>query len=170
MDNLEDAGLSVADAGAVSFTVPFRSFAPIVDIDDPDIFLGGGPTETNVLTLQYTGFQATGELRTFRRWNRARNIAEFREGLDEFDVGGQNWAYADAQGNLGYFSSAEVPLRADLDDGRAREGEAPESAGLRRLPEHGVARCEPNGSRGNGVQGGSRLVRQLARFADRQDR
>ena len=80
------SGLSVADAGAVSFTVPFRSFAPIVDIDDPDIFLGGGPTETNVLTLQYTGFQATGELRTFRRWNRARNVAEFREGLDEFDV------------------------------------------------------------------------------------
>lgn len=117
IDNLEDAGLSVADPGAVSFTVPFRSYGPIVDVEDPDIFLGGGPTETNVLTLQYTGFQATGELRTFRLWNRASNVAEFREGLDQFDAGGQNWAYADAQGNLGYFSSAEIPLRADLEAG-----------------------------------------------------
>ena len=69
------------------------------------------------MVLQYTGFQATGEVRTFRLWNRARNLTEFRAGLDQFDVGGQNWAYADADGNLGYFTSAEVPLRADLEAG-----------------------------------------------------
>jgi penicillin amidase len=118
LDNLEDSGLSLQDLGAIALTVPFRSYAPVVDIDDPGIFLGGSVTETGVLTLQYTGFQATGEVRTFRLWNRARDLADFRAGLDEFDAGGQNWAYADADGNVGYFSSAELPLRADLEQGQ----------------------------------------------------
>ena len=117
-DNLESAGLSIADPGAISFSVPWRSFGPIVDVDDPGVFLDPSVTTSNCLTLQYTGFQATGELRTFRQWNRADNLTEFRAGLDQFDAGGQNWAYADADGNLGYFSSAELPLRADLEAGQ----------------------------------------------------
>jgi penicillin amidase len=117
LDNLVDGGIALDDPGAISISVPFRNWAPVVDVDDSSIFLGGSATETNALTLQYTGFGPTGELRTFRLWNRARNLAEFREGLDEFDVGGQNWAYADAEGNVGYFTSAEVPLRADLEAG-----------------------------------------------------
>ena len=32
-------------------------------------------------------------------------------------MGSQNWAYADEDGNLAYFSSAELPLRRDLEDG-----------------------------------------------------
>jgi penicillin G amidase len=117
LDNLVDGGVSLADPGAISFSVPWRSFGPIVDVEDTDIFFGGAVTETNVLTLQYTGFHPTGEVRTFQIWNRAANLADFRAGLDQFDAGGQNWAYADAQGNLGYFSSAELPLRADLEAG-----------------------------------------------------
>jgi penicillin amidase len=117
LDNLESAGLSIADPGAIAFSVPWRSHAPIVDVDDPGVFLDPSVTETHCLTLQYTGFQATGEVRTFRLWNRAENLAEFRAGLDQFDAGGQNWAYADADGNLGYFSSAELPLRVDLEAG-----------------------------------------------------
>ena len=97
-------------------TVPFRSFGPIVDADDFSFFIGGVP-ETHVLVLQYTGFHGTGEVQTFLRWARARNLAEFREGLSHFDVGSQNWAYADADGNLAYFTSAELPLRRDLEDG-----------------------------------------------------
>jgi penicillin amidase len=97
-------------------TVPFRSFGPVVDVDDPSFFLGAVP-DTHVLVLQYTGFYATGEVQTFLRWSRARNLAQFQEGLSHFDVGSQNWAYADADGNLAYFSSAEIPLRSDLENG-----------------------------------------------------
>lgn len=97
-------------------TVPFRSFGPIVDADDPGFFVGAVP-ETNVLVLQYAGFHGTGEVQTFLRWARARNLAEFREGLSHFDVGSQNWGYADSDGNLAYFASAELPLRRDLEEG-----------------------------------------------------
>ncbi len=96
-------------------TVPFRSFGPILDITDPSVIVGGGTT--TALVLQFTGFHATRELSAFSAWNRAQNLNEFVDGLQDFDFGSQNWAYADAEGNLAYFSSAENPLRADLENG-----------------------------------------------------
>jgi len=74
-------------------TVAFRSFGPILDITDPSIVLTGG--STTALTLQYTGFHATRELAAFQSWNRAQNLSDFLDGMADFDVGSQNWAYAD---------------------------------------------------------------------------
>ncbi len=96
-------------------TVPFRSFGPILDIGDPSVLVSGGVT--TALVLQYTGFHATREIQTFLGWARADNLAEFRAALEDFDVGSQNWAYTDVEGNLAYFSSAELPLRRDLEAG-----------------------------------------------------
>jgi penicillin amidase len=90
---------------AASLTVPIRNFGAIVEFDQ-----AGG----TALTVQYTGFGPTTELETFYLWNIARNLHAFRRGLEKFDVGSQNWAYADRKGNLGYFTSAEMPLREDL--------------------------------------------------------
>jgi penicillin amidase len=114
-DNLVDiTGSLPADATTIA-TVPFRSFGAVIDIADPSVIGTGGITEA--LVLQYTGFHATQELQTFALWNRSENLDDFRDGLERFDVGSQNWAYADVEGNLAYFSSAEMPLRRDLEDG-----------------------------------------------------
>jgi penicillin G amidase len=91
-----------------TLVVPRRNNGPLVFAD---VASGVG------ISVQYTGFSATGELETFRLWNRARNLDEFREGLASFDFGSQNWAYADVHGNLAYFTSAEMPLREDLEAG-----------------------------------------------------
>jgi penicillin amidase len=88
--------------------VPRRNQGPIVGLN-----LAHG----SALSVQYTGFSATYELETFLRWDRARNLADFRRGLQFFDVGSQNWAYADIRGNIAYFTSAEMPLREDLQAG-----------------------------------------------------
>jgi penicillin amidase len=120
-DNLVAAALPPENQ--IIATVPFRSFGPVLDITDPSVLTTGGVT--TALVLQYTGFHATRELSTFAAWNRARNLSEFLDGLDDFDVGSQNWAYADVDGNLGYFSSAEIPLRADLEQGTVAGGIPP---------------------------------------------
>jgi penicillin amidase len=92
----------------VTLIVPRRNDGPIVQLDLPN---------SAGLSIQYTGFSATFELETFLRWDRARNLADFRQGLDFFAVGSQNWAYADTAGNVAYFTSAEMPVREDLQAG-----------------------------------------------------
>ncbi|HEX8155725.1 MAG TPA: penicillin acylase family protein, partial [Thermoanaerobaculia bacterium] len=76
------------------------------------------------ITVQYAGAYPTFELESFMRINRASNVEEFRNALQYFDVGSQNFAYADVDGNIAYFTSGELPLREDLQAGRV-EGVPP---------------------------------------------
>jgi penicillin G amidase len=101
----------VPPGGAIppaTLIVPRRNNGPIIQLDRQ---------RGTALSVQYTGFSATRELDTFLIWDDARNLADFRRGLELFDVGGQNWAYADVEGNIAYFTSAELPLREDLQAG-----------------------------------------------------
>lgn len=102
-DNLSRAKVGY-DAGAISFIVPRRNNGPIV----------AQPTATTGVSVQYSGWGPTYELATFRAWARAKNLAEFEAGLSNFTIGGQNFAYADVEGNIAYFTTGTVPLRADL--------------------------------------------------------
>lgn len=89
---------------AAVLTIPRRNNGPVV------ADLGGG----KVISVQYTGFSGTRELETFRLLNHARNLADFKTALQYFDVGSQNFIYGDIEGNIGYFTTSEVPLREDL--------------------------------------------------------
>jgi penicillin amidase len=88
--------------------VPRRNNGPIIQLDQ---------AAGTALSVQYTGFSATREIDTFLIWDDARGLDDFRRGLEFFDVGGQNWAYADVAGNIAYFTSAELPVREDLQAG-----------------------------------------------------
>lgn len=101
-------------SGAVTVIVPRRNRGPIVQISG-----------ANGLSVAYTGWGATSELESFRRINRAQNLAEFQQSLSYFDVGSQNFAYADVDGNIAYFTSAELPLRTDLQTLNAPDGGRP---------------------------------------------
>jgi len=104
--------LVVASGGAIPpvvLTVPRRNNGPIIDLQ-VDPATGAG----TAISVQYTGFSGTRELETFRLLNYARNVDEFKTALQYFDVGSQNFIYGDIDGNIGYFSTAEVPLREDL--------------------------------------------------------
>jgi len=93
----------------VVLTVPRRNNGPIVDLDvDPNTGAG------SAISVQYAGFSATRELQSFALLNRARNLDDFVGALQYFDVGSQNFIYGDIDGNIGYFATAEVPLREDL--------------------------------------------------------
>ncbi len=76
------------------------------------------PNKTGTaLTVKFTGTYATRELETFYIWNTATDLATFKQGLQLFDFGSQNWGYADVAGNIAYFSSGEFPIREDIDAG-----------------------------------------------------
>ena len=102
-DNISRANVGF-DAGAITFIVPRRNNGPIVQNNED----GTG------VSVQYTGWGPTFELATFRAWARAKNLDDFIAGLPNFTIGGQNYGYADVDGNIAYFGTGTVPLRADL--------------------------------------------------------
>lgn len=106
-----------------TFIVPRRNQGPLIAFFPGEADPSSGLVPA--LSVQYTGFSATRELDTFRMWNEARNLREFRAGLDYFDFGSQNWVYGDVAGNVAYFTSAEMPLRADLQSGTVAPGSVP---------------------------------------------
>jgi penicillin amidase len=100
--------------GALTILVPRRNFGPVLSI-----------TGNTGLSVQYTGWGATFELEAFRRINASKNLDEFRNALTYFDVGSQNFGYADVDGNIAYFTSAEAPVRDDLQNLSAIDGSPP---------------------------------------------
>ena len=66
------------------------------------------------VSVQWIGHAPTREIETFLTWNEAKNLDDFRRGLQFFDVGSQNFIYNDVDGNIAYFVGGEVPLREDL--------------------------------------------------------
>ena len=111
-DNLEIATPESVVGGVfippATLIVPRRNNGPIINID---------LTSGTALSVQYTGFSPTRELDAFRKLNFARNLDDFQEGLQFFDFGSQNFAYIDTYGNIAYFTSAEMPIREDLQAG-----------------------------------------------------
>lgn len=86
-----------------------RRGAPLIAFD---------PATQAGISVQWIGQGATRELDTFLIFNEARNLSDFRRGLQFYDVGSQNWTYTDVAGNIAWFTSGEMPLRTDLDAGR----------------------------------------------------
>lgn len=95
--------------GGLTFVVPRRNNGPIVSVE-----LRGFTTLIG-LSVQYAGWAPTREPQSFLEFARAGNVVEFGQALRWFTFGSQNWACADADGNIAYFTSGEMPLREDLE-------------------------------------------------------
>ncbi|HEX7219837.1 MAG TPA: penicillin acylase family protein [Burkholderiales bacterium] len=93
---------------AATLIAPRRDNGPIVRLD---------PSTGAALSVQWVGFGPTQELEAFMMINRARNLAEFKDALQRFDAGAQNFVYGDIGGNIAFFSAGEVPVREDLQAG-----------------------------------------------------
>ncbi|MEL6447293.1 MAG: penicillin acylase family protein [Pseudomonadota bacterium] len=109
------------DIPAETIIVPRRNNGPIIQL----LAAPAPGAIIPALSVQYTGYSATRELDTFRLWNEARDLDDFRDALLLFDVGSQNFVYADNAGNVAYFASAEMPIRADLQQGFVAPGTIP---------------------------------------------
>lgn len=108
-NGIPDDLMVVPPAGGVpaaTVVVPRRNHGPLISI-----------TGQTGLSVQYTGFSPTRELDFFLKLSRADTVAEAIDAQRYFDVGAQNWMYVDDRGNVGYKTSAEIPLREDLQAG-----------------------------------------------------
>jgi len=115
MNNIEDQNIAY-NGGGITFIVPRRNNGPILSIDSE---------ASQAVSMQYTGFSPTQEFQAFFDMTRANDIYEFRQALTNFDVGSQNFGVADIDGNIAYYTGAEVPIREDLQTLMAPDGVPP---------------------------------------------
>jgi len=137
-DNLVRDNTIGLSNGGLTLVVPRRNNGPILQTS--------GAT---ALSVQYTGWGPTFEIESFRRINRATTVDQFRDALQFFDVGSQNFSYADRAGNIAYFTTAEMPLRDDLQNLSTADGGVPpllirDGTGVRRHEWMSVVTRQPN--------------------------
>lgn len=99
----------VPAAGSIppaTLLVPRRDYGPIITPDT----LGTG----SALSIQYTGWSRTHELEAFMLIDLAKSVDDVKAAIQRFDFGSQNFAVADTGGNIAYLTSAEMPVREDL--------------------------------------------------------
>jgi penicillin amidase len=63
------------------------------------------------MTVRWTGHEITLDSRFLLDLNLARDVNEFRNALQNFATGGQNWIWADVSGDIAYFPYVLVPQR-----------------------------------------------------------
>jgi penicillin G amidase len=63
------------------------------------------------VSMKWSGLDFSNELLAFNKINHASNWKEFREGLKLFFTPGQNFVYADVNGNIGYTAGVKLPRR-----------------------------------------------------------
>ena len=112
----------IAPLATHALEVPFRSFGAVLEIDDPALLEPGPLAESEIITMQWTGAHGAssalaGAVRTMT------DVFEFREAHRRSPWKGNNVA-ADAEGNIAYVLSGELPLRADLEAGQL-DGDPP---------------------------------------------
>lgn len=62
------------------------------------------------------------EFEVFFRLNRARNWNEFKAALKLYGGAAQNFIYADAKGNIGWYAASKIPIRRTGDGGTPYDG------------------------------------------------
>jgi len=65
------------------------------------------------IVMKWTGYEKSDELGAFLGILKSSNWDEFRNSLGTFALPGQNFVYADRQGNIGYQSAGFLPIRND---------------------------------------------------------
>jgi penicillin G amidase len=64
-----------------------------------------------VISMRWSGYDMSNEMRTVYLLNRASNWDEFRSAISTFRSASQNFAYADVDGNIGINTGGGIPIR-----------------------------------------------------------
>jgi len=66
------------------------------------------------ISMRWTAHEFSDEVKGILKINKAKNWNEFLDGVKEFTVPGQNFVYADDEGNIGYVCAARLPIRQNV--------------------------------------------------------
>jgi penicillin amidase len=99
--------IKVKDADDQSFEIRYTNHGPIIS----DIYPVQELTDDKLISIQWTGYELTNEMRTLYKINWSQNFQDFKDALPTFGVPGLNLMYADVEGNIAMHSVAKLPIR-----------------------------------------------------------
>ncbi|MFA6457702.1 MAG: penicillin acylase family protein [Bacteroidota bacterium] len=97
----------VKDSAEVPFVIRKTVHGPAVN----EIYPLENISSSDFITMKWTGFEMSDELYAIYLVNLSHDWQSFLNGVREFTVPGQNFVYADNQGNIGYHPGVRLPKR-----------------------------------------------------------
>jgi len=64
------------------------------------------------ISIRWLGNEFSDEMDAFLNINKAKNWSEFKSGVEKYNIPGQNFVYADREGNIGYVFGGALPIRS----------------------------------------------------------
>jgi len=102
--------IKVKDADDVAFDIRLSRHGPLIDQISP-----GGEAVDGAVALRWTAPALSSPAVALYKANRAKNLDELEAALAHFKCPGQNWVYADREGNIGYWAAVGIPVREGFD-------------------------------------------------------
>jgi penicillin amidase len=99
----------VKDSAYVPITIRRTHHGPAVN----EIYPLDTITSSDFITMRWTGFEMSDELFALYLVNTSHDWQSFLNGVKQFTVPGQNFVYADIDGNIGFHPGVRLPKRVD---------------------------------------------------------
>ncbi len=100
--------IKVKDADDELVEIRFTKHGPVIS----DIYPNSALLNNEVISMKWTGYELSNELRTMYEASWATNFQQFKDALTHYGVPGMNFMYGDVEGNIGMFSTAKLPVRS----------------------------------------------------------
>ncbi len=106
--------IRVKDSSFVPFKIRITGHGPIISNIHPyKVLYPDTKLDTSAVSMRWTAQDFSDEFTAFLKINKARNWKDFNEAFSTYAVPGQNFVYADKDGNIGYVFGGKLPLRGD---------------------------------------------------------
>ncbi|KJR40980.1 peptidase S45 penicillin amidase [Candidatus Magnetoovum chiemensis] len=69
--------------------------------------------DRTAISMRWTAYEKSDEVLAIYEINKAKNWHQFTDALRSYGAPGQNFIYADVNGNIGYYGAAQIPLRGE---------------------------------------------------------
>ena len=103
---VDSYNIKVKNGNDEKFDVVRTKHGPIID----ELLKPLGETNKS-FSMQWTALESTQELEAILKIDKSKNWTEFEKALEDFKAPAQNFVFADKEGNIGYKSNGNVPIR-----------------------------------------------------------
>ena len=105
--------IKIKDSSDVVIKIASTDHGPIISGIHPYniLYPKNKPAAQTTISMNWIGNYYSNEMYSFYLINHAKDWGEFKEALNSYSVPGQNFVYADKDGNIGYVFGGRIPIR-----------------------------------------------------------